>query len=342
MVHTANFDLRLSKEDVKQITNRFKESITLVPIIIDKKFKWASTSVYFEYKEEGYSRKSWILKLKVDFIDMLETADITESHYNIVEQNIGEYIYYIFGHNRYKLTLIRLDYRVDIKMDKSDREVLFKLYKKSYQKHGFKKIKTTEDILGKKKYEELKEMYKGEFIDNSIYFQSKSVSVLIYDKEFERVYNGQEVEPYEKDILRLEVALNNRHLNYKNKKYHTPKELKTYFKKGFFKRYIRDNLDLFINKGDHYKLYISEKIINNSELAQKEKEFLREFLVDVSICNLSSVMNLKNQKGKFKYTYAKRKKALKLLEELDINPISIPRNWKCKNHIENPLKYIDR
>ena len=51
-------------------------------------------------------------------------------------------------------------------------------------------------------------------------------------------------------------------------------------------------------------------------------------------------MNLKNEKGKPKYSYIRRRNALNMLEKLDINPISIPKNWKCKNHIENPLKYI--
>lgn len=341
MVHTAKFFLVLSRRDIEEIVERHKESITLVAEIIDSKFEWASTGIYFDYRKEGYKRNCWILDLKVDFIEMLGKSEIDELDYIEVEKEIDKYLLEIFGHIRYKLTLIRLDYRVDIKLDKLDREILLKLYKKSYQKHGFKRVKKINNIIGAKELEKLKKSKRIEDIDTSIYFQSKSIGILIYDKESERRDKNMEINEYEKNILRMEIAIYNRHLNYKKNKYYTPKELKTYFKKGFYKRYIKDNLETFINKGDYYKLYISEKIINDSKLKEKEKIFLREFLVDVSKSNLTNIMNLIDEKGKNKYDYYKRKKALKMLEELNINPVSIPRNWKCKNCIENPLKFIN-
>lgn len=318
MVHTCNFYLRLTKKDIKELSKRHSEIVYLIGNKIDEIFKWSHTKIYYGYSEEGYSRNTWVLELCVDFIKLLGKSDINETDFEKIEEEIDRYQLKLFGHTIYKFTMVRLDYRIDIKLEKQDREILLKMYRKSYQKYGRKKIEKK---------------------DTTIYFQSKSISLIMYDKPKERIDKGFEVQPYEKDILRMEVSLKNKHLNYKKRKYHIPKELKVYFKSEFYKRYIKDNLNTFIHKGDHYKINQSEEVINNSDLKDKDKKFIREFLVDVSKSNLTFIMEMKNEKGENKYTIYKRKKALKILEELNINPILIPKNWKCKSCIKGLLSY---
>lgn len=351
MVHTGKFYLVLSKRDVGEIVNKFSENITLVNSIIDNNFNWSKTSIYFDKadyeninhkskKTKSYGRNCWILQVVVDFIKLLNKADICESDYEAIEDEMDRYMYFIFNHTKYKMVLTRLDYRLDVKMDKQDREVLLMLLAKSHQKHGFKEIKKTQDIIGKEKYKKLREANNMKKIQTSIYFQSKSTAIKIYDKEKERFNKGIEPESYEKDILRMEVMLYNKHLNYKKRVNNFPKELKTYLKKEFFTEYIKKNLEKFVHKGDFYKITISKKIIDESNLTSYYKKFLKEFLIDVSNSNLTNILEIKDNKGNKKYNSTKIRNALKMLQQLNINPISIPKNWKCNNFIKNPLNYI--
>ncbi len=341
MVHTANFYLNLSAKDVKEIVYRFNKRITLIKDIVDGFFNWSKTKLFFDFGDENqYGRNCWVLQVEVDFIKLLNKIDINDDDYKIIEEEIDKYVYFIFGHTEYKMSFTRIDYRIDAKMNKNDIEVVLKLLTKSYQKYGFKKLKNTKEIIGKEKYEKLIKDNNMKKIETGLYFQSKSIKIHIYDKELERLSKGFEPEEYEKGILRMEVRLYNRHLNYKKRVYNLTKELKTYLNKKFFNEYITNNLEKFIHKGDYYKITLSQDIIDNSKLTLYQKKFLKEFLIDVSRSNLTNIMNLKNEKGKPKYSYIRRRNALNMLEKLDINPISIPKNWKCKNHIENPLKYI--
>ncbi|KGJ49148.1 hypothetical protein KD33_10960 [Clostridium sp. NCR] len=320
MVHTAKFFLKLKVEDISNLTNKHSENITLIGSKIDEKYNWASTSIFFSRSsEEQYGMNSWVMSLVVDFVKMLNKSNIEESDYSKVEEYINDYMFNLFGNLEHELTIVRIDYRMDIKMDKRDREVLLNLYKKSYQSYGFNKIKKIKNI------------------DTSIYFQSKSISILIYDKEQERKDKGKEIKKIEENVLRMEVALLNSHLNYQKRNHNISKDLSIYFNKNFYEKYMNEKLVKFIHKGNHYKIDVAEKIIQSSEIKDKDKIFLRDFLIDVSRSNLTSILKLKNDKGKDKYYPSKRRKALKMLEILNINPILIPRNWKCKSCIENPI-----
>ena len=64
------------------------------------------------------------------------------------------------------------------------------------------------------------------------YFNCKSIQFKIYDKEQERICKGKSIEKYEENVLRLEIALRNRHLNYK-KYIGRKKELKSYLNNSY-------------------------------------------------------------------------------------------------------------
>ena len=184
--------------------------------------------------------------------------------------------------------------------------------------------KTLEKYFFQKKYDKYK---------SSIYFNSKSIQAIVYDKTKERESKGKEIEDFEEDVIRLEVRLQNKHLNYKKRsKDKLEKTLENYFKQEFFDDYMSKKLEKFLFKGDYYKPYHYKKRINNSKLKDKDKKALIQFLVDVSRNGLQ-----KTKENSTRYFFEKR---LKQLEELNINPIPIPKNWKVElkdGRIENPF-----
>ncbi len=142
-----------------------------------------------------------------------------------------------------------------------------KVYKKTVEKYGFKR--------------------KNDHYKSTIYFNSKSVKIMVYDKEIEREKKNEKIEKYEKEILRFEICLQNRHLNYmKNKK------LENYFTKEFWSKYMIKNICPLFFQGDYYPIFISEKIIMNSHIKECEKLKLRGFLCDVSKYGLDGINKL--------------------------------------------------
>lgn len=313
MVHTATLFKKLSIIEVREIENRFKNNILLIENELNTKFKGITTKIICHKYNKKYQ-----MEIHIDFIEMLEKADINESDYTRIEEEIEKFIFYVFQKN-VQFILKRIDYRYDIALDESDRKVLLKIYKKSYN--------------------EFRQKRKNSKYDTSVYFRSGALELVMYDKEKEKEDKKKDVKEYEKNILRYEIRIKNRHLNYLKRKYGIAKELKNYFSMDIFKIYINKELLKFIFPGDHYKTYKAITVIKNSCLKDEEKKLLIDFLIDVSKYGITKTRELKCNK-KLKYTEYKFKKALKLLQILDINPLLIPKNERNKSSvIENPFKF---
>jgi len=102
------------------------------------------------------------------------------------------------------------------------------------------------------------------------------------------------------------------------------------------------NIQKIVYKGDYYNIREANKIINKSSLSDKNKQFVREFLIDVSKNSITGAKKLTIDNSKIKYTDYKFKKALSILEELNINPILIPKNKEYLGterifYIKNPF-----
>ena len=313
MIHTAQFYCIISQQEVIEISNKFKCSIDFIADEVDLLFTACKTSVIKKFNQ-------WILFVNVDFIKMLHRADINEQDIIKIEQYLTRYINYIHNAKDYEsLVLIRLDYRFDVKIkDKTHREILFKLYKK-----------TLEHYRHKNKYDQF---------DTTIYFNTKSTQTVVYDKEKEREKSGFKTEDYELDIIRFEFRVMNKHLNNKKHKKKIEKSLNNYFKKNLYLKYMKENFEPLLYKGDYYAIFRSEVIIKNSSLKVVDKQLIRDFLVDVSFKGLSGVKNMLDKKGALKYSKYRYKKCIQLLERLEINPISIPKHIKGVSFIENPFK----
>jgi hypothetical protein len=140
----------------------------------------------------------------------------------------------------------------------------------------------------------------------------------------------QKKEDYEKDILRFEVALRNQHLNYNKRTYDMSKNISTYLNSSLYKIYMKNNLEIFLYKGDYYTIYKAKKIITNSNIKGNYKEETIEFIKYISKYGVT--------KAKSKYSTYRFKKYLSILDELNINPILIPKNLKgVPTYIKNPF-----
>lgn len=317
MIHTAQFYSDLDEKEIQEIEIKYNEQINLVGGKINEIYEEKGIITTF-YKSYGIH----YISLEIDFIKLLNKSNIRQEDYMKIHKKIKQFLIDIIGYE-IELCLIRFDYRLDIEIrNKVDRQFLIDVLNKSITKYRFQK-----------KYNQYK---------TCKYFNSKSIQMKIYDKEEERICKGKNIEEYEKNILRLEIALRNRHLNYQ-KYIGRKKELKSYLKDSLYLKYFRNILENIIYTGDFMKIYKVDKIFLKSEMKEKEKLIVREFLMDVSRHrDIDKVLCMLDKKGNIKYTRYKYKKIISILKELNINPILIPKNLKNANSIiKNPLKYLE-
>lgn len=106
------------------------------------------------------------------------------------------------------------------------------------------------------------------------------------------------------------------------------------------------NIQKIVYKGDYYNIREVDKILNKSNIKEKDRKFLREFLIDVSENGITGAKKIIKEDNKLKYTQYKFKKAISILEELNINPILIPKNreylhFERHSYIKNPFSLND-
>jgi len=166
-----------------------------------------------------------------------------------------------------------------------------------------------------------------------VYHSSQSIQSTVYSKEDEREAKGEPIEENEKDVLRYEVRINKSHINYKareDKGNYRPKKLKVYMKEERYREYFNKYMSPIYNSGDFYKIDEARKVIRNSTLSQSNKLKLIDFLKQVSTHSIDTP--LKNM------TRATQRNRLKMLKELAINPVLIPKNYpQAPNMLKNPL-----
>lgn len=317
MIHTVQLYANLSFEEKNIIEKRFKKSIEEVM----KEINSDREAIRFSGKNREFHYQ---INIFADVTKILNRGNVYEKDYDEVKKRIDNEVEYLVGYSL-DLILMRVDYRLDKYISsKAERLILIHLYKKMINKHGFKLKKS------KNKYK------------TSIRYDSKSMQIIIYDKEEERKYKNKKCEDYEKCVLRFEVKLLNKHLNYNKRKYNIEKNLKNYFSKSLQVKYMLSNIQKIVYKGDYYNIREANKIINKSSISDKDKQFIREFLIDISEKGVTGAKQITLNNNKIKYTQYKFKKAISILEELNINPILIPKSKEYLGderifYIKNPF-----
>lgn len=337
LIHTFEILLKVNYEDIKQLFLKYG--------INPSKYKYFEGAVkQLSNKVKKYNSAysiTWIvhdmndmfnLHLKIDVLIMLNKGKISECDYYLVEADIRKFLNRHFGHSDYfdSHILTRIDYKYDaIVPNQQDRELLFHLLEKYTKKNRHKvKIRWGKDENGKP--------YKYK---TSQYHKNKSVELLVYSKNDERKDKGQEVRYFEKDVVRYELRLKNRHLNSMkraDKGKGRPKKINVYFSKLLWKEYMKKHVKPIVHTGDYFKIYEAEKIISNSSFSRAKKGRLREFLIMISKGNVDTP-----KKHMSRPTY---RQYLRDLEVLNINPILIPKNFSTQNYssfpsyLKNPFK----
>jgi len=308
MIHTAQFYILLEDAEVSTLCRRFKQDISLLPRAIDTHFEGFKT-VFRKYGS------CWWMFVYIDFIKMLVKPDIWVDDVQAIRKKMNAYLYMLFDSYDKEFTLIRLDYRIDAVIpDPDHRKLLLKLYRKTTEQYGFKR--------------------KNAHFPTTIYFNSNSVKVICYDKESERNAKGEEILPHERNVLRFEVSILNRHLNYMKKAYGLEKRLESYMTAEFWAKYMKGSLCPIFYEGNYYKITTATPIIQGSNLKERDKQNLRRFLCDVSRYGISGIRNLesKGEDGVKKPLYSDYliRKYINMLASLDINPLLIPKNEPIK------------
>ncbi|MFI3210966.1 MAG: phage/plasmid replication protein [Peptostreptococcaceae bacterium] len=290
MVHTAQFYLVIDKSEIDIIRRKVGN--------INKNEIGLSISDF-------YHKCNNKLFFTVDFIKLLGKPNITENDIEEIEDKLKDTFRYYLSKTKLEFIMIRLEYRLDIKLDKDIREILLYLYSKCKDKSHCKEKKSD--------------------YETTVYFNSKSITSKIYDKAFERSCKGEEIEEFEEDVLRFEVTLKNKHLNYKKRNYKN-KRIEEYLQEDLFKYYLKRHLEVHLFCGDYYTIDEAIKILIKYKV--KNISDINEFLIYTSRFGITKAYN---KYGNYKYNLYK-----KILDKNNINLITIPKSKNYKT-IKNPL-----
>ena len=132
-------------------------------------------------------------------------------------------------------------------------------------------------------------------------------------------------------ILRLEVQNHAPKIKREYRVNDIPKIIDYYWSKEAMELYFFDFLEPYLYEGDYYKRDVCKKIIDASNIKKLVKKRLNNFLLMESRYGIDGMIKKK------KYCYDTVRKYIKILNELKINPITIPNELK-DDHLFNLLK----
>lgn len=305
-MHTARLSI-----NVTEITKKIP--LTHIDILLNEINK--KKGLTGSFKQLPYNKE--FVYINVDFVELLGSFEVNQHNLDLAIDLIYDSIPREFL-NDTEVKIQRLDFRYDAKIENdNDRHTLIKLIQqKSFRKFKFK--------------------YKQPEKDTTVYFNSKSSHIIVYDKEEERTAKDIEPKEEEKDTLRFENSIDSKHFNYMKRQYGIEKSLENYLTVEMYNKYILGIIDILGDK-DFHKFKNAEEIIVKSKLSKEDKKLCKDFLNDVTRSSLSQV-KLKKVNGRRKYSEKKIKEIIRQLSELNINPLILSKHWKCSETIENPLR----
>lgn len=329
MIHTAELTFHIEKNDLYTIEENLGDSYKKANDKFQMLYGAYFNNAYTIQVTEKYGK--CYLSLFVDAVRLLGKPDIVEGDYSLIKHRIMELLMLLIGHTDCyeNYTLKRIDYRYDIVIeDEHIRQLYFHIIGKHINKYR-KQIKRKGE----------KNKLTGEMIkyESTVYHSTiGSISVCCYDKCAEREAKGCAIESYERNVIRFEVRLKYEHLRYRASKRCNnplPMQLAYYLKETLYYEYLHKYLLPIYPKGDYYKFTEAEKKIRASHFTLEDKNMLVTALRKISTYGLST---LKKQLTPYKYN-----KVLQLLNDLNINPILIPKNYpKAPKKLENPLNAL--
>lgn len=316
MVHTIELYMNLSEMESKVIRYDFK--IGNKKIYNFEDFVDIDGFMMTLKNEHNGFKVGDRIYIFIDCIKLLDRSEIVEDDVIIIESKINNIIYNILGLKK-SLYLSRIDYRFDyLVANKKEREILFINYNKYLIKTSYmNKV----DVFNK--------FTKESNAAFSVRYDNLSKAFNLYDKAEERKARGKEIKEYEKDVIRFEAQVRVRHIRYMKNQYNIQPKLTEYFTKEMYNKYMTEIVGKTIFYGDYYNKYHAFKKIDASSYDEKEKLHLKSFLDRVAKSRQLSVV-------KEELSYYMYKKVLKMLFDLNINPVLIPKNHLI-THVTNPI-----
>lgn len=299
-MHTAEFYILTSEKDVDYILQHQGKH----PIA-----RGISCSV---------NKNSLFIFVKLDAIQLLQKSEISEADSDNLFTDFNYALDTILG-RLYDPVMKRIDLRIDVDMPENERALFFKLAEKTTSKSG-------------SLYKAQEEKYKH----NSLRYQPKSkygsISINIYDKEHERRDKDEVVKSSEK-VLRMEIALKNRHLNYCQSRMRNSKvkQLEEYLNTEVLYEYLNKYIKPILYPGDYYLLRSAQKIVNERLSNNLERKAVNSLLSHISSHDIDS--------AKRKFGVKRFRKYVGILEALAVNPLTIPKGHPIK-HLQNPLNSV--
>lgn len=294
MIHTIQFAtskyIRPIVTDLRVIKSKFRP----IKDIVNNTFKYIGT---YENLKFEYNRKYNLLFTRVNLNELLNKDNITTTDYHLANNLINKQFEDIFK-DTWIGNLNRIDYKTDIYIQNKDTYI--KVLKK-----------------GSSNYRALKQ---NKTYDTSIYYNSKSTHINIYDK-YEQLLSKDhntivDVDKY-KDMLRFEVQLLNPKLRYIQNHEGICRELINYFSETDRDYYMNEELKRIIYNGDYYNTYNSNKIL----LERYTKSMTDKLITLQKNISIGGIT-----KAKEKYNQATFNTYINKLQDAGVNPIPIPKN----------------
>lgn len=216
--------------------------------------------------------------------------------------------------NLSKWVVQRIDYTIDIKTPHVQN------YINLLQKGG--KPRYTHIANREQKKAEMKKTH----YPYGVRYESKSLTVNIYNKEEERKQDGANDRILEesKNILRIEIQCKKRKTKYIRRKngFESNNIYPYLYTRKEAQEIILYNLKEITLTGDYYTGARVEKIINNANLHKTTKEILIKCIKEINL-KYKSVWKFKKANGNDKQYRA----IIEKLKRMKINPVTIPRSW---------------
>lgn len=304
MIHTVQFSSVPIYEDIKFIKNNFATTRDKYNNLI---YTWQYKQLVFQYFKEFN-----VLLTKINLNRLINKDIITDTDYLAVNQTIHNQFYEIFKFANIN-TLNRVDFKQDIVTDHKDTYI--KLMKKGSDNYRC--------LTQNKKY------------NSSIYYNSKSLNINIYDKEQELIdtdiNNLIDISKYN-NTIRFEVQLKRNKLYYIEHTEGICRELQNYFTEHDRDYYINKTLKNLIYTGDYYNTYHGKKKLQEHYTNNMVNKLI-ELQKQISIYGISDVRQGFNQ--------ATFRNYINMLQGAGVNPIPIPKN-ECVTYLESLFKFTDK
>lgn len=305
-LHTANFYIKANKIIIEEVIKA--NSKRFMQIDDDRYCLSMDDMTIFVGLENPF------ISIFVDLIKLLRKNVFDEKDIHQINQLIQNKLNTVYSFDE-EPVLTRVDIRIDIKMEKRMREIYIDLLSNSLDKRR---------NLCKHIYEEESVQYKSDA-------KYESVRLNLYDKPIEQLKKKKKPEMGDKDIVRLEIQLFNRHLNYMERRYGVKKELENYLSDRCRLEYTRKYLVPVLFMGDYLKINKAYFHINNCSLKSIYKKELKLLLRKVKKNGVSYTKRM--------YSINRWNKFIGFLDDLNINPITLPNDCEFDKVI-NPIKNI--